>query len=124
MSGQTQSTTADVSRILTQAAARRMDPAAVRRATDQAREFESVFVGQMLNQMRTETMKNTGFDGGHAEEQWRGMMNEQLAKQITSAGGVGISAQVARELLRTQETRSDGLGANRRAPSIPPGAMR
>ena len=101
----------DVSRVLSQAANRRLEPAASRRAIDQAQQFESVFVAQMLNQMRGDAMKGTGFEGGHAEDRWRGLMNEQMAKDISAAGGVGVSAQVARELLRGQESRVDAIGA-------------
>lgn len=75
------------------------------RALRSAREFESVFLSQVLNTMTSGLGQQTGFDGGHAESQWRTLMNEQLAKRVTEKGGVGITNTVAQELLRAQEAR-------------------
>ncbi len=106
----TTATVSDVSRLLSNGAARRIDPAAAERAKKLAGEFESVFLSQMLNQMKS-SERDGGFDGGHAEEQWTGLMNEQMGRMIAARGGVGLSDQIARELLRTQESRADALGA-------------
>jgi Rod binding domain-containing protein len=75
------------------------------RALRSAREFESVFLSQVLNTMTSGLGQQTGFDGGHAESQWRTLMNEHLAKRITEKGGLGIADSVAQELLRAQEMR-------------------
>lgn len=76
------------------------------RALEQAREFESVFLAQMLSTMSAGLGEKTGFDGGHAESQWRGVQNEQMARQMVRAGGgIGLADQIARELLRHQEAR-------------------
>lgn len=75
------------------------------RAVAAAREFESIFLAQVLNSMTSGLGENTGFDGGHAETQWRGLMNEHLAKNIAAGGGVGIAQSVTRELIRAQEAR-------------------
>jgi peptidoglycan hydrolase FlgJ len=76
------------------------------REMEQAREFESVFLAQMLNTMTAGLGEKTGFDGGHAESQWRTLQNEQMARQIVrGGGGFGLAEQVSRELLRQQEAR-------------------
>lgn len=73
------------------------------RTQAQAQEFEAVYLGQMLNQMTAGIGNDTGFDGGHAEQQWRTMMNEHLGRQISARGGVGLSDTIQRELMRLQE---------------------
>lgn len=73
------------------------------RAQQQGQEFESVYLAQVLNGMTSSLGDKTGFDGGHAESQWRTMLNEETAKTISRAGGVGIANAVSRELLRAQE---------------------
>jgi len=80
-------------------------------ARNQAREFESVFLSQVLNTMTTSLSDRTGFDGGHAEAQWRSIMNEHMGRQIAANGGVGVADAVQRELLRAQEARlRQGVG--------------
>jgi Rod binding domain-containing protein len=76
------------------------------RAVAAAREFESVYLAQALNGMTSNIGQGSGFDGGHAEAQWRTMMNEHLARHLAAAGGIGLADSVARELLRGQEGRS------------------
>ena len=70
-----------------------------------AQEFEQVFLSNVLTQM---------FSGLHGEgplgdegpggEVWRSFLTDQYARQITSAGGIGIAAHVMRELVNVQET--------------------
>jgi flagellar protein FlgJ len=71
-----------------------------------AESFESFFVGQMLEYM-TEGMKpDEEFGGGHAEEMWRSMMNQEYGKQIVKSGGLGIANQVMASMLKAQEERN------------------
>jgi flagellar protein FlgJ len=71
-----------------------------------AESFESFFVGQMLEYM-TEGMKpDEEFGGGHAEEMWRSMMNQEYGKQIVKSGGLGIANQVMASMLKAQEDRT------------------
>jgi hypothetical protein len=37
---------------------------------------------------------------------WRSMMTDQFAKEIAAKGGIGLSAEVAHELVRLQESQS------------------
>lgn len=71
-----------------------------------AKEFESVFIATMLNSMSSGVEAETPFSGGHAEETWRGMHNEQIAKSIAAGGGVGIADAIYRELISIQEGTS------------------
>lgn len=67
------------------------------------KEFESMFLGQMLNHMFEGIQTNELFGGGHGETMMRSLLVEEYAKEITNAGGIGIADAVTREILRIQE---------------------
>jgi len=71
-----------------------------------AREYESVFVATMLNAMSSGIEAETPFGGGNAEATWRGMQNEEIAKEIAASGGLGIADAIYRELIAIQEGTS------------------
>ena len=71
-----------------------------------AEEFESVFISIMLNSMTSGLQADAPFSGGHAEETWRGLQNEEIAKSISTAGGLGIADAIYRELIAIQEGAS------------------
>lgn len=84
---------------LTQPAATR-DPEAARAA---AREFESVFLGQMLEHMFAGVRTDGPFGGGHAEAVYRSLLLTEYSHAITRSGGIGVADQVMTEILRIQE---------------------
>ncbi len=71
------------------------------------REFESMFLSQMLSPM-FETIGTDGpFGGGHGEQMFRSLLVEEVGKKLARSGGIGIADQVAREVLRLQEARHE-----------------
>ena len=77
-----------------------LDEKGARTAADN---FESFFVGQMLEYMTQGVEVDPEFGGGHAEDMWRSMMNQEYGKHIVKSGGLGISKQVMDSLLKAQE---------------------
>ncbi|MBL8629413.1 MAG: rod-binding protein [Rhodospirillaceae bacterium] len=77
-----------------------------KRAKATADEFESVFVGQMLEYMSEGVEVDPMFGGGHAEEMWKSMMNQEYGKHIVKNGGLGISKQVMDYMLKAQEEQT------------------
>ena len=74
-----------------------------KQADKAAKEFESVFINEMLSAMY-EGLKTDGpFGGGPAESIFRSMMLDQYSKTIAGQGGFGLADQVKREILRAQE---------------------
>lgn len=77
------------------------------RGTDAARatavEFEAVFLSQLLEHMTAGLETDGPFGGGHAETVYRSMQNQEFAKAIARAGGIGIADAIQREILRLQE---------------------
>jgi Rod binding domain-containing protein len=68
-----------------------------------AKEFEAIFIGQMVSAM-FEGIKTDGpFGGGYGESVYRSMMIEHYSKTIAAQGGLGLADQVKREILRLQE---------------------
>jgi flagellar protein FlgJ len=74
------------------------------RAMDKAaREFEAVFIGQMLEQMWAEVPTDGAFGGGSGERVFRSLMIQSVGQQIAGNGGIGLTASVKREMIRMQE---------------------
>jgi flagellar protein FlgJ len=70
---------------------------------DVAREFEAVFLAQVLSKI------NQGIDGdpgaGETADQglFHDMFNDEVAKLISRSGGVGVADAVLKEMLKVQE---------------------
>jgi len=79
------------------------NPEAVRQA---ARDFEAVFVAQMLAPMFEGLASDGMFGGGPGENIYRSILVDEYGKAVASAGGIGIADQVQREILRAQEAAS------------------
>src|SRR5262245_8810598 len=67
-----------------------------------AQQFESQFLAQMLGQMFEGVDTNGPFGGGFGEEMFRSLMTDELGKQMTKAGGIGLADTVQREILKMQ----------------------
>jgi peptidoglycan hydrolase FlgJ len=67
-----------------------------------ARDFESMFLNTMFEQMSTGIDGEGPFGGSGALKVWRSFLTDQYAKQFAKAGGIGIADHVYRELLKMQ----------------------
>ena len=80
-----------------------------------AKEFESIFLYQMIKQMRGTEKKEEMFHGGLGEDLFTEMMDEELAKKMAGRGGTGIA-----EMLFQQLSRQYGIGSGDQEPmSLP-----
>jgi len=64
-----------------------------------AQDFETMYLGQMLEPMFSGLKTDGPMGGGHAEDTWRSFLVQEYAKSITKAGGLGISKMVEGQLL-------------------------
>jgi|SRR5882724_8227432 len=72
-------------------------------ATKVAKDFEAVFINEIIGAM-FEGIKTDGpFGGGAGEGIFRSMMIDQYSKTIAAQGGFGLADAVKHELLKTQE---------------------
>lgn len=70
-----------------------------------AREFEAMFLAQMMQPMFEPLSTEAPFGGGHAEKMWRSFMVDEYGKAMVKAGGIGIADTVQRQILMAQEAR-------------------
>ena len=66
-----------------------------------AKDFESSFLSVMLGQM-FEGVGDGEFSGGQGEQMFRSFLMDAISKNITKAGGIGVSDSVQREMLKLQ----------------------
>lgn len=81
----------------------RIDPKIMRRIDESSREFEAVFLSEMLKPMFEGIEVNEIFGGGKGEEIFSDMMVQEYGKKISEAGGIGLASFVRNELIRQQE---------------------
>ncbi len=73
------------------------------RARQAAEAFEAMFVAQMLQPMFKGISSAPPFGGGHAEDMYRSMMIDEMAKATVRNGGIGIADHVMKHMLQQQE---------------------
>ena len=67
-----------------------------------AQAFESQFLSQMLGTMFEGVTTSAPFGGGAGEDMFKSFMMDAFAKQMTKAGGIGLTAPIQREMLKMQ----------------------
>lgn len=74
----------------------------MKKIEESAREFEAVFISEMIKPM-FEGLKTDGmFGGGKAEEVFRSIMLQEYGKAIASTNTIGIADHVKAELIKAQ----------------------
>lgn len=63
------------------------------------KDFESIFVDFMLQQMRQTVPQNELFGGGQAEQLYTSMLDSELAKSISNQRGLGLASELYRQLV-------------------------
>jgi len=72
---------------------------------DAAEKFEAFFISQMMEHMTAGIETNPLFGGGHGEEMWKSMLNQEYGKEIAKSNRLGITDQVMSSMLKMQEQR-------------------
>jgi flagellar protein FlgJ len=68
-------------------------------------DFEALFVGMMMKSMRDTVGKDTLTGGGHGEEIYRSMLDQEYAAvSVKRGGGLGIAKIIEKDIIR-QESR-------------------
>ena len=75
--------------------------------------FESIFIQKMWEEMRKTLPKSTLLHGKE-EQFWQGMYDQELAKKMTSAGGIGLADMMYAQLSRglTSASRATATDAS------------
>lgn len=72
----------------------------VRRIDKAARDFEAVFLAEMMKPMFEGLSTDPPFGGGKAEEIFRGILLQEYGKNIASTQSIGIADHVKAALLK------------------------
>ena len=73
------------------------------RAEKAAKEYESVFISQMLGAMFSGIKSDGITGGGQGEEMFRSLIINEYGKSIAAQGGFGLADQMKAQLLKHQE---------------------
>ncbi len=82
---------------------RPLDPATLAKIDQAAKDFEGMFLGEMIKPVFETVKTDTIFGGGKGEEVFRGMMVQEYGKKMAERGGLGIAPYVRNEMIRLQE---------------------
>ena len=70
-----------------------------------SQDFEALFVGMMMKSMRATVGKDQLTGGGHGDEVYRSMLDQEYANaSVKSGGGLGIAKIIEKDIIR-QESR-------------------
>lgn len=86
----------------------KLDPKKLQEIDDSAKDFESMFISQMLQPMFDTVQTDSMFGGGQGEDTWKGMMIEQYGREISNAGGIGLSDDIKAKMIEMQEIAQNG----------------
>jgi Rod binding domain-containing protein len=71
------------------------------------RELESLFISYLLKEMRATISKSGFITGGRAEEIYTSMLDAQLAKELSTKGGIGLAALLHDQLAARPEKNDE-----------------
>lgn len=103
---------------------RRLDPETKAKKLREACEgFESIFIQKMWQEMRNAVPKS-GLMQGREERYWQDMYDQELAKSMTSAGGIGLAdmmyEQLSKNLVSASRSAVNTAHASAFTPSAAP----
>ena len=87
-----------------------------------SKQFESIFVHQLLKSMRS-TVQNSGLFDRHATNMYESLHDEEIAKLMTEQKGIGLADVIYRDLARleakVEKARSEiGISAQKINPAV------
>lgn len=75
----------------------------MKRMQETAKEFEAVFIAEMLRPMFENIEAAAPFGGGAGEKIYRDMQIDEYGKSLAQNGGIGLADSVMREMIKMQE---------------------
>lgn len=80
----------------------------IEKATEAAKEFEAVFIAEMMKPMFEGISTDGEFGGGKGEEIFRGMLLQEYGNLMAQTGEVGIASSVKDAMIQMQN-EADGV---------------
>ena len=69
-----------------------------------SQDFEALFVGMMVKSMRATVGKDKLTNGGHGEEVYRSLLDQEYAAAAAKRGSLGLAPMIEKDIIR-QESR-------------------
>jgi peptidoglycan hydrolase FlgJ len=70
-------------------------------------EMESLFLSHLLKEMRATVEKSGFMDGGQAEEIFTSLLDVEISKKLSAAGGIGLSSILLEQLSGKMSEKDD-----------------
>jgi len=65
-------------------------------------DFEATFLSQMMSHMFEGVTAEAPFGGGPGEDIYKSFLTDAFSKQMAKSGGIGVAANIQREMLKMQ----------------------
>ena len=72
-----------------------------------SKDMESLFLSYLLKEMRNTVDKSGFITGGKGEEIFTSLLDVEYAKQMSSAGGIGLASILMQQLGSSSESKKD-----------------
>ena len=82
-------------------------PASMEQIETAAKEFEAVFITEMMKPMFDGIETDGTFGGGKGEEVFRGVLLDEYGKMLAKSGQLGIADKIKAEMIRMQAEHSN-----------------
>ena len=69
-------------------------------------DFESIFISQMLKEMRKSIPKSGLLDGGDRQDMYISLFDEELSKSLAKRGGIGLGKILYQNVLNQGKNRN------------------
>jgi flagellar protein FlgJ len=68
-------------------------------------DFESIFISQMLKEMRKSIPKSGLLDGGGQQDMYLGLFDEELSRSMAKRGGIGLGKILYQNIMKQGKPR-------------------
>ena len=70
-----------------------------------AKDFEAVFVSEMMKPAFETVEVDKNFGGGQSEEMYKSLLVNEYGKKVAERGGIGLAPHIEKEMLKLQEVK-------------------
>lgn len=70
-----------------------------------SQDFEGLFIGMMMKSMRETVAKDKLTGGGHGEDVYRSMLDEQYVAAAVKRGGFGLAKHIEKDIIRQESKK-------------------
>ena len=71
-----------------------------------AQDFEGMFIGMMVKTMHETVGKDKLTGGGHGEDMYRSMLDQEYVAAAVKRGGFGLAKQIEKDIIRQESLKT------------------